>query len=130
MNHQFSAEGPEKLRAQLKDLSNRSPILGAAVFSIEGLPLVSYFHTGVEDASLAAMVASIYSVSEQALVELKQGAMKAIIIQGDMGTTLVISIPGGYLLCVTAPENAKLGLIFNDAKIVARKISTELQNFL
>ncbi|MHA2240792.1 MAG: roadblock/LC7 domain-containing protein [Candidatus Thorarchaeota archaeon] len=111
-------------------MSNRSPILGAAVFSIEGLPLVSYFHTGVEDASLAAMVASIYSVSEQALVELKQGAMKAIIIQGDMGTTLVISIPGGYLLCVTAPENAKLGLIFNDAKIVARKISTELQNFL
>jgi hypothetical protein len=110
----------ELLRELLKDLSNRSPILGAAVFSIEGLPLVSRFHGGTEEASVAAIVAAIHVAGEQTVKELRQGELKSIIIQGDLGTTLVISISGDYLLTVTAPDNAKLGLIFSDAKKAAR----------
>ena len=49
----------ETLSDLIKDLANKSPILGAAVFSIEGLPFVSRFHGGVEEASIAAIVAAI-----------------------------------------------------------------------
>jgi len=125
-----SEDVTEQLKMMLRDLSNRSPILGAAVFSVEGLPLVSYFHAGIEEASIAAMVASIQSVGELAVKELRQGDLKAIIIQGTLGTTVVISIPDSYLLAVTAPENVKLGLVFNDAKVYAKKMSGILRNLM
>lgn len=118
-------EGAAKLQESLKDLlkslSNRSPILGAAIFSIEGLPFVSHFHRGTEEVSVAAIVASIHAAGEQTVQELKQGELRSIIIQGDLGTTLVISISQDYILAVTAPENAKLGLVFSDAKKCARE---------
>ena len=110
----------ETLNDLLKELSNRSPILGAAVLSIEGLPFVSRFHGGIEEASIAAIVAAIHAAGDQTVKELRQGELKAIIIQGDLGTTGVVSISADYLLTVTAPENAKLGLIFSDAKKTAR----------
>ncbi len=121
-------DATEQLKMILRDLSSRSPILGAAIFSVEGLPLVSYFHAGIEEASIAAMVASIQSVGELAVKELRQGELKSIIIQGTLGTTVVISIPDSYLLAVTAPENVKLGLIFNDAKVYAKKMTGILRN--
>jgi len=123
-------EVTEQLKIILRDLSSRSPILGAAIFSVEGLPLVSYFHAGIEEVSIAAMVASIQSVGELADKELRQGDLKSIIIQGTLGTTVVISIPDSYLLAVTAPENVKLGLIFNDAKVYAKKMSGILRNLM
>ncbi len=110
----------EKLLAMLKELSHKSPILGAAIFSVEGLPLVSHFHAGTEEVTVAAMVAGIHAAGEQTVKELKQGDLKSIIIQGDLGTTLVISVSPDYILTVTAPENAALGLIFSDAKRTAR----------
>ncbi|MFW9843747.1 MAG: roadblock/LC7 domain-containing protein, partial [Candidatus Thorarchaeota archaeon] len=87
----------------------------------EGLPLVSHFHAGTEEVSVAAMVAGIHAAGEQTVKELKQGDLKSIIIQGDLGTTLVINISVDYLLTVTAPENAALGLIFSDAKKTAKE---------
>lgn len=125
-----SEDVTEQLKMMLRDLSNRSPILGAAVFSVEGLPLVSYFHASVEEASIAAMVASIQSVGQLAVRELRQGELKAIIIQGTLGTIVVISIPETYLLAVTSPENVKLGLVFNDAKVYAKKMSGVLRRLV
>ena len=111
----------ESISDLLKELASKSPILGAAVFSIEGLPFVSRFHSGTEEASIAAIVAAIHAAGDQTVKELRQGELKSIIIQGDMGTTLVISVSPDYLLTVTAPENAKLGLVFSDAKKTARE---------
>ncbi|NHJ14724.1 MAG: hypothetical protein EAX95_13675 [Candidatus Thorarchaeota archaeon] len=110
-----------QLKDLLRDLSNHSPVLGSAIFSDDGRPLVSHFHAGTDEAIIAAIVASIYGTGEQAVQQLRQGDLKSVIVQGMMGTTLVISITSGYLLAVTAPENAKLGLIFNDAKKLARE---------
>jgi predicted regulator of Ras-like GTPase activity (Roadblock/LC7/MglB family) len=111
----------DQLMILLKDLSSKSPILGAAIFSVEGLPLVSHFHAGTEEVSVAAMVAGIHAAGEQTVKELKQGDLKSIIIQGDLGTTLVINVSPDYLLTVTAPDNAALGLIFSDAKRAAKE---------
>ncbi|MHA1636626.1 MAG: roadblock/LC7 domain-containing protein [Candidatus Thorarchaeota archaeon] len=130
MYESTSTDNVAELKQLLKELNSRSPILGAAIFSIEGLPLVSHFHAGVEEVSVAAMVASIQAVGEQTVTELRQGDLKSIIIQGTQGTTLTISMRGDYLFTITAPENAKLGLIFNDAKQAARKASNLLQGII
>ncbi len=130
LNQHSATDGLELLKNLLKDLSHRSPILGAAIFSVEGLPFVSHFTSGVEEVSVAAMVASIQAVGEQTVSELRQGQLKAIIIQGTRGTTVTISITHGYLLTVTAPENAKLGLIFNDAKKCAREAGNLLEDII
>ncbi len=127
MHNQSAMEVMQLLKELLRDLSRTSPILGAAIFSVEGLPLVSYFHTTTEDVSVAAIIASAYAAGEQTVRELRQGDLKSIIIEGTMGTSLIISVSGGYLLTVTAPENAKMGLVFHDAKRVAREISRLIQ---
>ena len=111
----------ESISDLLKDLASKSPILGAAVFSVEGLPFVSRFHSGTEEAAIAAIAAAIHAAGDQTVKELRQGELKSIIIQGDLGTTLVIAISSDYLLTVTSPENAKLGLVFSDAKKAARE---------
>jgi predicted regulator of Ras-like GTPase activity (Roadblock/LC7/MglB family) len=123
-------KGMDLLQDLLRELNNRSPILGAAIFSVEGLPFVSHFNSNVEEVSVAAMVASIQAVGEQTVTELRQGNLQSIIIQGTRGTTLTVSIPNGYLLTVTAPDNAKLGLIFNDAKQAARKAADIIEDLL
>lgn len=124
------SEIPQKLKILLTEFSHTTPILGAAIFSVEGLPLISHFHKGTEENLVAAMVAGIHSAGEQTVRELRQGELKSIIIQGDLGTTVVLAIPGGYLLTITAPENVKLGLIFNDGKRVAREASKLLRDMI
>lgn len=119
---------PGILKEVLKKLSNNSPILGAAILSVEGLPLVSHFHGRTEEVAVAAMVAGIHSAGEQTVRELRQGNLKSIIIQGSRGSTLVVTMPSEYLLAVTAPENARLGLIFNDAKLAAREATKILRD--
>ncbi|MFX1368784.1 MAG: roadblock/LC7 domain-containing protein [Promethearchaeota archaeon] len=116
-----------ELKDLLRNLSNHSPVLGSAIFSDDGRPLVSHFHAGTDEAIIAAIVASIYGTGEQAVQQLRQGELKSVIVQGTMGTTLVISVISGYLLAVTAPDNAKLGLIFNDAKKLAREAARILR---
>ncbi|UCE09521.1 MAG: roadblock/LC7 domain-containing protein [Candidatus Thorarchaeota archaeon] len=130
MSSEGSASIQQLLKQLLVDFANRSPILGAAIFSVEGLPLISHFLTGTEEVSVAAMVAGIHSAGEQTVRELKQGNLRSIIIQGEMGTTVVISIAGGYLLTITAPENTKMGLVFNDGKQVARRAGALLQGLI
>ncbi len=127
MHSQSAVDVIQLLKELLKNLSNSSPILGAAIFSVEGLPLVSHFHTNVEEASVAALAAGAYSAGEQTVKELRQGRLSSVIIQGTMGTTLIISLLDSFLLTVTAPENAKLGLVFNDAKRAAREASRLMQ---
>ena len=127
-SRQLSAKSvPSHLKELLRDLCTTSPVLGAAIFSVEGLPFVSYFHTGTEDVSVAALVASLHAASVQTLNELRQGSLKSIIIEGTGGKTFVISISSGYLLAVTAPDNARTGLVFGDAKRVARECSRLLK---
>ncbi len=130
----LSQQSPEQLhstlRAMLKDLTNNSPILGAAIFSVEGLPLVSHFYGGTEEVTIAAMVAGMYGAGELSVKELKQGNLKSIIVEGDYGKTVVIAITDGYLLTVTAPENAKLGLVFNDSKRFAREAGKLLRGLI
>lgn len=119
-----------QLREGMADLANRSPILGVAIFSVEGQAIVSYFHTGTEEILVAALVAGIQSAGEQTVKELKQGDLKSIIVEGDLGTTVIISMSSGYLLTLTAPENVKLGLVFNDGKQFARKASKLMKGMM
>ena len=118
---------PSVLKQALKELCNTSPVLGAAIFSIEGLPFVSYFHAGTEEVAVAAIVASLHSASTQTVQELRQGTLKSIIVEGTTGKTIVIAIPPGYLLAVTAPDIARTGLVFSDAKKLAREVTKLLK---
>ncbi|NWF96286.1 MAG: roadblock/LC7 domain-containing protein [Candidatus Thorarchaeota archaeon] len=119
---------PYMMRELLRDLAKRSPILGATIVSMEGLPLFSYLNTGSDEAAIAVLVSSAYSAGLQTVKELKQGHLKSVIIEGDAGTTLILAISESHLLTVIAPENAKLGLVFNDAKQVGRRAARLLQD--
>ncbi|MEM2142750.1 MAG: roadblock/LC7 domain-containing protein [Candidatus Thorarchaeota archaeon] len=127
MHHQNIADIPLLIRELLKDLCNRSPILGAAILPVEGLPFVSYFQTNIDDAAVAVLVASAQAAGEQTVKELRQGSLKSILVEGTAGFTLILSIAEDYLLVVTAPDNAKIGLVLNDARRAGREAARLLQ---
>lgn len=127
LNLESTSDVVGQLKQVLVEFGENTPILGAAIFSVEGLPVVSHFHAGTEDVTVAAMVAGIHSAGEATVRQLKQGELKSIIVEGDLGTTVLLSIHGGYILTITAPVNVKLGLVFNDGKRVAKIIARHLR---
>ncbi len=131
MNELGSLEAvPHLIRELLRDMTNNSPVIGAAVITTEGFPFLTHFKAGTNETALAAIISSLYSAGLQTVQELRQGRLKSVIIEGDCGTTLVLAISDNYLLAVTAPENAKLGLVFNDAKRVGREVARLLQELV
>ena len=65
-------------------------VRSAAVVSAEGLIVQSILEEGMNEIKIAAMTATILSVSERVLIELKSGRLDVCILQGDDGNFVVM----------------------------------------
>jgi hypothetical protein len=104
-------------------LSSISEINGAAVVSVEGLPIASALAQGIDETRIAAMTAAILSLGERAAQELDKGLLEMIFIRGAKGFLLVMSAGSNAVLVVETTRDIKLGLVFLDAKRACEKIS-------
>ncbi|KKM03017.1 hypothetical protein LCGC14_1778640 [marine sediment metagenome] len=120
----------EKLEKVLKKLLIDNPVITVAIItSIEGLPIVSILPRGVNETIVSAMVATLLSLSERAVMEMKIGEFSQLFIKGIDGYLLVFeAIPA--VLSVSTKEDVKLGLIFFECERVSREISRILKNKL
>jgi predicted regulator of Ras-like GTPase activity (Roadblock/LC7/MglB family) len=108
----------------LKDLlSSIGEIKGAAIVSVEGLPIASYLPQGIDDTRIAAMTAAILSLGERAAQELDKGDLEQIYIRGAKGYLLVMSAGSNAVLVVETTKEIKLGLVFLDCKRACEKIA-------
>ncbi len=116
-----------KLETILKKLlSNNRDILLAIVTTMEGLPIISLLPRGYNETRIAAMVATLLSLSERTVVDMEIGLFNQIFIKGNDGYLLVFEA-NPAILAVSTTKNAKLGLIFFECERVLHEISKILK---
>ena len=103
-------------------LSNNPSITLATISSAEGLPIVSILPRASNETIISAMVATLLSLSERAVMEMEIGEFNQLYIKGIDGYLLVFDATPA-VLAVSATNKAKLGLIFLECERASREIS-------
>ncbi len=98
-------------------------IEASAVMSRDGHSLSSVLGEGVDSDRLGAMCASMLSLAERTSSELKRGNLKQVVIEGDQGYVLVVNIGIKAVLAVVSRPSANLGMVFVEAKKIAKEIA-------
>ncbi|TFF88009.1 MAG: hypothetical protein EU550_02135 [Promethearchaeota archaeon] len=118
------SENIDQLTDLLKNLSAvNSDVQGAAIVSVQGLPIVSVLARGVNDGIVSAMSAAILSVSERAVEELARGELKRILIEGVDGIIILSRAGENAILCTLAKAEASLGMVFLHIQSVSKSIA-------
>ena len=116
-----------KLEAVLKRLLSNNPDISiATISSVEGLPIVSVIPRGSNETLMSAMVATLLSLSEKAVMDMNIGEFTQLYIKGIDGYLLVFEA-GTAVLAVSTTIDVKLGLIFFDCEKASQEISEILR---
>lgn len=117
----------EKLELILKKLlANNPKITIAIISSVEGLPIFSVIPRGADETKISAIVATLLSLSEKSIKDMKIGEFKQLYIKGNDGYLLVFEADPA-VLAVSTKETAQLGLIFFECERVSHEISEILK---
>ena len=104
---------PEIFKTFLETLISKNPgVLAAAIITHEGLPIVSIYHDDVAEARLAALSATLHSVSNIYLNDMQKGQFEHFVIQSTKGYLILVSLDDENIIIVSTDENIRLGLIF------------------
>jgi predicted regulator of Ras-like GTPase activity (Roadblock/LC7/MglB family) len=105
---------------RLRDLQASTPSIEAsAVVSVDGLIMASSLPAGVDEDRISAMSAAMLSLGERIASELERGQLDRVYISGSQGIIVLMAVGEEAVLTVLARSEAKLGLIFLDAKRAA-----------
>jgi hypothetical protein len=113
----------EMLAAILNDLNGSSAdIEASAVISTDGLMIASVLPSSMDEDRVGAMTAAMLSLGDRTAQELGRGELDQVMVKGQHGYVLMLHAGEDSVLTVLAKPNAKLGLIFLDAKRAAASI--------
>jgi predicted regulator of Ras-like GTPase activity (Roadblock/LC7/MglB family) len=99
-------------------------IRSAAIVSSEGFIVHSILEDGISDIKIAAMTATILSVAERVLLEMKSGSLDLCIIQGDEGNFVVMEAGNDLILAVCLELDTRMDICF----IEMRKITEQIKS--
>lgn len=109
---------------RLRDLQASTPgIEASAVVSVDGLIMASSLPAGVDEDRISAMSAAMLSLGERIASELNRGQLDRVYISGSKGIIVLIAVGEDAVLTVLARSEARLGLIFLDAKRAAADLA-------
>lgn len=107
----------ELMVQRLREMQASTPdIEAAAVVSVDGLIMASSLPAGVEEDRVSAMSAAMLSLGERIASELSRGILDQVYIRGEEGYIVLMSVGEEAVLTILARAQAKLGLLFLDAK--------------
>lgn len=114
----------QMLKSILSDLNGASAdIEASAIISADGLTLAALLPQNVDEDRVGAMAAAMLSLGERTAQELMRGELEQVMVKGSNGYILMSYVGKEAVLAVIARKDAKLGLIFLDAKRAAKNIS-------
>ncbi|MCJ7551378.1 MAG: roadblock/LC7 domain-containing protein, partial [Anaerolineae bacterium] len=117
----------EQMSERLWELQVSSPdVEGAAIISVDGLPIASSLPHSVEEDRVAAMSAAMLSLGERIAGELGRGVLDEVYVKGEKGFVILRSVGEEAVLTVLARQHAKLGLLFLDMRRAADEFSAIL----
>lgn len=103
---------------------NVDGVKSAAIVSSEGLIVHSILEDGISELNLAAMTATILSVSERVLMELKSGRLDICILQGEDGNFTIMEAGEDLILALCLDIDARMDTCF----IEMRKTSEQIKS--
>jgi len=117
----------ERMIERLRELQVSSPdVEGAAIVSVDGLPIAASLPQSVEEDRVAAMSAAMVSLGERIAGELGRGLFDEVYVRGEKGFVVLRSVGEEAVLTVLARQHAKLGLLFLDMRRAADELSAIL----
>ncbi len=112
-----------RIRPILKRLNSiSSEIEASSVMTRDGLTLASVLRDSINEDRLGAMCASLLSLGDKTSAELERGKLKQVLIEGEGGCVLMVQIGQRAVLAVVSKPTSKLGMVFNEARKIAREI--------
>ncbi|MEJ2398379.1 MAG: roadblock/LC7 domain-containing protein, partial [Gammaproteobacteria bacterium] len=119
-NEQSIAAVLKPILGRLNSVSKE--IEASAVMTRDGLTLASKIRDDVNQDRLGAMCASLLSLSDKTAKELSRGKLKQVLLEGDQGCVLIVHIGQRAVLAVVSKPSSNLGMVFVEARKVARDI--------
>lgn len=117
-------ENAKELRKILKHFNNKvAEIEACAVISTDGLIKAELLGDGIDHDRFGAMCASLLSLAKQAAHDTARGELKLVLIDGKSGSMLVVQIGQKGVLALAAKPDAKLGMVFLEARNTARQLA-------
>ncbi|MFX0019014.1 MAG: roadblock/LC7 domain-containing protein [Promethearchaeota archaeon] len=98
----------ERLNKLLKGIPG---IKAAAIVSVEGLPIALALPSDVDNTRIAAMTATLFSLSKKAITEMQRGDFDQLYIKGSDSYILILQAGLNAILIVLADNDIRLGLI-------------------
>lgn len=113
----------------LKNLFGTNPeVKAAAIISAEGLPIASVLPNSVDETKISAMTATLLSLSERAIIDMRKGNFHQLHIKGSEGNLIVMQAGLSAVLTVSTTNDIRLGLILLDCKRTCENIAKLLLN--
>ena len=117
----------EDLSKILQSLRKIGQIVGSSVISTEGLLIASDLRGGIDGETFAAMSAAMLGAAETTASELKQGALRQVIVEAEEGKIIAISAGEKAILVILAKPGLNLGLALLELGKASGKISDILE---
>ncbi|MCY4537801.1 MAG: roadblock/LC7 domain-containing protein [Chloroflexi bacterium] len=116
--------GADALLARLRQVHAMNPELEAiAVVSVEGVNMASFVPNDLNDQRLSAMSAAMVGLGERIVMELGRGSLDHLMIKGDYGFVLMMSVNDDAVLTSVVTAEAKLGLLLLDMRRAASDLA-------
>lgn len=114
----------EKMNSILRDLrSGLQEVEAAVLISSDAMALASDITDEADEDMIGALSASVLSMGERAAQDLKRGVLEQVYIKGDQGYLLLVHCGPDALLSLLVKPEAKLGVVFMEAKRTAEDLA-------
>jgi uncharacterized protein len=114
----------EKMNSILRELrSGLQDVEAAVLISSDAMALASDLSGESDEEMIGALSASVLSMGERAARDLKRGVLEQVYIKGDLGYLLLVHCGPDALLSLLVNPEAKLGVIFMEAKRTAEELA-------
>jgi predicted regulator of Ras-like GTPase activity (Roadblock/LC7/MglB family) len=97
-------------------------LIGSVVASSDGLVIAADLTKAVDEERFGAMAATILALGERTTSDFDHGQLKRILIEGNHGFMVVMSVSKKATLCTAAQSGAKLGMVFYQMEQTAEAI--------
>lgn len=109
----------------LRKLQGASPgVQSCALVSYDGLIRASVLAPGVDADRFGAMCASLLALSTRASQEVERGALRQIILDGELGPVLLTRAGEVGVLAVAADPSRNLGKLILDTRTTATELAS------
>ena len=115
------------LHPVLRTLNGVSPdIEASAVITSDGLTIAAVMSDGVDRDRFGAMCASLLALADRAAQEISRGRLKQVLVEGELGTMLLVQAGADTVLAVASRPTQNLGMVFLEARRAAQKVQETL----